>query len=42
VRKFTQFVLDNANGFVQGALTQTAAEALSTSTGRKRKAQKGQ
>jgi hypothetical protein len=42
VRKFTQFVLDNANGFVQGALTQTAAEALSTLTGRKRKAQKGQ
>ena len=40
VRKFEQFVLDDANGFVQGALTQEAAEALQTLTDRKRKAQK--
>jgi hypothetical protein len=40
VRKFAQFVLDDANGFVQGALTQEAAEALQTLTDRKRKAQK--
>jgi hypothetical protein len=40
VCKFAQFVLDDANGFVQGKLTQTGAEALRTLTDRKRKAQK--
>ena len=40
VRKFAQFVLDDANGFVQDLLTQEGAEALRTLTDKKRKAHK--